>query len=453
LEPEGLLTPYDNFVYALNSKESKRQYPNRLDRFLLFLGLEGTIEQKCNKLYELAQNTNLLQSHLIRFISSQKERIKNKEIGEATLRNYIKAIKLFLSMNDIIVNWKKLSKGVPKVYQKQDRIPTMEEIKKLLNHPDRRIKPIVLTMLSAGLRVGSWEYLKWKHVIAVTRNNNIVAAKIILKNTKLNREYFSFITPEAYNALKEWMDFRALHGEQITGESWLVRNNWEELDRSHHTVGMAKFPKLLNASSIRNIINDAWRVQGVRDFIDNGNGNGEKRHEFKATHCFRKYFETNCQSKMNHNNIKILMDHSFGESTNYHRPTEEKLLEDYLNAVDLLTINEENRLNIKIASLEEKSNEIQDLKRQVNETNAKVNYTNANLQRLAELIESNLKRPFVVPGSKKDIAQKKRLKTMSKDLQKKGVTVAQYFDDRPLITKMQNKKYHDEMHKWLDSLK
>jgi hypothetical protein len=25
---------------------------------------------------------------------------------------------------------------------------------------------------------------------------------------------------------------------------------------------------------------------------------------------------------MNHNNIKILMDHSLGESQNYHRPTE-----------------------------------------------------------------------------------------------------------------------------------
>jgi len=51
---------------------------------------------------------------------------------------------------------------------------------------------------------------------------------------------------------------------------------------------------------------------------------------------------------MNHNNIKLLMDHSLGESQNYHRPSEEELLEDYLNAVDLLTINDENRLMKKI---------------------------------------------------------------------------------------------------------
>jgi hypothetical protein len=55
---------------------------------------------------------------------------------------------------------------------------------------------------------------------------------------------------------------------------------------------------------------------------------------------------------------QVSIPFSLGESQNYHRPIEEELLEDYLNAVDLLTINEENRLKTKIFELIEKQDEL-----------------------------------------------------------------------------------------------
>jgi hypothetical protein len=76
------LSPYDNFLHALKAKETKRQYPHRLDKFLSFLGIEGTIQQKCYKLYEIGKDVNLFQSRLINFINIQKDRIASNEISE-----------------------------------------------------------------------------------------------------------------------------------------------------------------------------------------------------------------------------------------------------------------------------------------------------------------------------------------------------------------------------------
>jgi hypothetical protein len=59
------------------------------------------------------------------------------------------------------------------------------------------------------------------------------------------------------------------------------------------------------------------------------------------------------------------MDHSLGESQNYHRPTEQELLEDYLNVVDLLTINDEFRLKRKIEVLEVDKSKLENIVKDV----------------------------------------------------------------------------------------
>jgi hypothetical protein len=44
-------------------------------------------------------------------------------------------------MNDIHVNWKKVTTGLPREKRyAEDRAPTIEEIRRLIEYPDRRIK-------------------------------------------------------------------------------------------------------------------------------------------------------------------------------------------------------------------------------------------------------------------------------------------------------------------------
>jgi integrase len=68
-------------------------------------------------------------------------------------------------MNDILIPWKKITRGLPKGRKyAYDRAPTIEDIKRIIEYPDRRIKAIVCTMSSSGIRLGAWDYLRWKDI-------------------------------------------------------------------------------------------------------------------------------------------------------------------------------------------------------------------------------------------------------------------------------------------------
>jgi hypothetical protein len=56
-------------------------------------------------------------------------------------------------------------------------------------------------------------------------------------------------------------------------------------------------------------------------------------------------------------NIELLMGHNIGISKSYYKPTEKDLLEDYLKAADLLTINEEYKLKLQVKELTKKNSE------------------------------------------------------------------------------------------------
>jgi hypothetical protein len=262
-------------------------------------------------------------------------------------------------MNDILVNWDKIKMGLPTVNQtSDDRIPELSEINALLDYNDIRIKPIVLTMLSSEIRVGAWDWLQWKHIIPIERDGTIVAAKIIVYAGE-PEQYFSFITSESYQSLKNYIDFRALHGEKISGESWVIRDQWQKISKTHgHRIGLADLPKRLNAEGIRRLIYDAWKIKGVLTVHDSNVK--DKNHPFKSSHCFRKHFLSQCEMVIKSEDVEILMGHGSskrGLKANYYRPKENYLLEQYLKVSDQLTISEEHKLKTKVKELTQKNNE------------------------------------------------------------------------------------------------
>lgn len=349
-------------MYGLRAPESKRQYPARLKVCLDFLGLKGTISEQATQFLDKSKSDVVwAQTSIMRFIESQKQRASTGQIAFVTIRNYYKAIKLLCDMNELVLGWKKITKGLPKqVNASNDRVPTIEEIKKLIEYPDRRINAIVFTFASSGIRLGAWDFLKWKHIVPLYgKNGELTAAKIIVCAGE-DEQYYSFISCEAYLALKDWMDFRSSYGETITGESWLMRDLWKTTNIDYGAKsGLAKRPQRLKSSGIKRLIERALWEQGIRQPLENG----QRRHEWKAAHGFRKLFKTISEQHMRPINVEILMGHNIGVSASYYKPKEHEVLEDYLRAVDYLTVNREKKvLEKQITELTEKQDEISIMK-------------------------------------------------------------------------------------------
>jgi hypothetical protein len=259
-------------------------------------------------------------------------------------------------MNDVALNWKKISRGLPRVKKSSnDRAPTLEELRKLVEYPDRRIKAIVYSMTSGAFRLGAWDYLKWKHCSAITNEEGeIIAAKLVIYADE-EEEYFTFITLEAYDALNDWMDFRASYGEKITGESWLMRDLWQTTNQNYGARwGLATNPKKLQSIAIKRLLSRALWEQGIRHALPPG----VKRHEWKGAHGYRKAFKSRAEQVMLPANVEILMGHDIGISESYWRPTEQEVLQDYLKTVPLLSVSNTSAnlvLQRQVQELKEKS--------------------------------------------------------------------------------------------------
>ena len=282
-------------------------------------------------------------SQILGFLQFQKERVQAAEITAATLYDFVKALKLFCEMSDIHVSWKKITRGLPKVRSfANDRAPTIKEIRNMIEYPDRRMKAIIFTMASSGIRLGAWDYLRWRDIEPLSKDGRIVAAKVTVYAGEED-EYFSFITPESFYELERWISYRKEAGEVIDKNTWAMRQLWNTKEGYYH--GIVTEPIKLESSGIKRLIERSLWIQGIRKKSDIK----RNRYEFQTNHGFRKWFKTRCEiAGMKSINIEKLMGHSVGISDSYYRATESKLLEDYLKAIDFLTINEENMLRKKI---------------------------------------------------------------------------------------------------------
>jgi hypothetical protein len=358
------------FLFSIKARETQQDYKRLLERFFEHIGINGTLEECCNYFVEVSsKDKQWAFNHIINYLKDHKQRLESKEITAGTLKNYLKPIKKLCEIADIDIKWKIIESGLPKAREvAKDRAPTLDEIQRLIEYSDRRIKPIVLTMASSGIRLGAWDYLKWKHIIPIEKDSRIVAAKVIVYDNEESDEYWTLITDEAYFSLKDYMVYREQSGENITGESWLIRNRWDSTTPSGGNRFNVSNPIQLKSSGVKSLIIRALKSQGLRSDDDYAQRNKVEKGEVsaikknrslfdvKAAHGFRKFFNTRCEiAGMKTINVNRLLGHSNGLKDNYYKVTEDEMLEEYLKVSHSLMIGKEHQLKKQIAVLEDQN--------------------------------------------------------------------------------------------------
>ena len=131
-------------------------------------------------------------------------------------------------MNDVILNWMKLKK-----FTKSDRTDNSisgkdrgyehEEIQKILEISDQRVKMAFLFLASTGIRTGAMQSIR---IADLERVDNLY--KIIIYRGE-TEEYITFCTPECAKEIDSYLDFRKRRGENITPDSYLLVRKFSQV--------------------------------------------------------------------------------------------------------------------------------------------------------------------------------------------------------------------------------
>jgi hypothetical protein len=120
-------------------------------------------------------------------------------------------------------------------------------------------------MSSSGIRLGAWDYLRWRDIVQVIKDGNTLAARVTVYSGD-EEEYYSFITSEAYFELEKWMQYRTEAGETINKNSWLMRQLWNTKQGYYH--GIVTDPTQLKSTGIKRLIERTLWAQAIRKKSD-----------------------------------------------------------------------------------------------------------------------------------------------------------------------------------------
>lgn len=355
---------WQNFINSLKTEASRVNYSQYLIKHYLSIPPNNTLS-----LSEILQkDRKVMEQEIINTIMTMRN---VHGLSYYSTLAFLCAITHFLDMNDYIFNKKKVNKFRGDLVSKYEyRAYNHDEINKLLSVCDHRGKAIVLLMASTGMRVGGIPDIRLKHLKRwnLDHKNYVYQIRVYANSPKYR--YNTFTTPEAAKAIDGYLEQRKRCGDNIRKdpqtENWLPGDAYltiQNFSKENYPI----VPRPTVAESITKFVREKLEESGLRTrkkIIHNSKTTrfseaGRHRNEIHPCHSFRIFAVTNMQrSKLDKTIREMLVGHSTGLDKAYYKPQDDEILQEYLKAVDLLTISNENRLQKQVDYYKERADKL-----------------------------------------------------------------------------------------------
>ena len=342
---------YFNFINSIKSESTKALYENNLKLYMNFCGVTDFKE-----LLEIDA-----QRYIIRYVMSLRE----KNLAGNSIKSRLNPVFHFYEMNEVTLNKKKIRmfKG-GFIKKSRDRSYTHEEIKKILDVCDMRMKVVILLMASTGCRIGALPSLRLRHL---EKNDNENIYKITMYEGS-NDQYITFCTPECASFIDTYLEYRKNSGEAITKDSFVIRDQFDINDIEQ----IRNRSRGVSIHTFHSIIANVLLKAGLRTIDHTSRHN---RKEVMMNHGFRKYFTNQLiEAGVTTEHRWLLEGHHLpGNDSSYVRATPKTLQQEYSKSIDNLTIDPANRLQRKVEKLEVEKSEFEALAADIARIKKKVN--------------------------------------------------------------------------------
>jgi integrase len=290
------------------------------------------------------QIKNMVVEYIVQLKRVAKKYVSKAKRGEIcvnSIKTYMMGIQSFLEFHEIALPWKKISKFYPADISNNLRAYTKEEITKILSVADLRDRCIILLMISTGIRVGAIKSLRIKHLKKLKEEIGILTVYAESKDDKYN----TLITPECIAAIEAYLQYRKKQCEKITDDSYIIRDKFATFSKRTNRS------KPLSENTINKQMKHLLRKAGL------------SYEELQPDHGLRRFFNTALMnSDVTYSFKELMMGHSVKLDDvyydKYNEKSQQKILLEYMKAIDALTIDDKYRLKKKIAEYEEKLKDV-----------------------------------------------------------------------------------------------